>query len=98
VPAAVALLYLFAARLYDERTARASGAFMLTAVTFWTYGGVAYPYTLLAALSIGCAMLYLAGAARGEWSRVAHAARDGRLRHRDRVSPPISPSSLLRYG
>jgi hypothetical protein len=56
--AAVALLYLFAARLYDERTARASGAFLLTAVTFWTYGGVAYPYTLLAALSIGCAMLF----------------------------------------
>jgi hypothetical protein len=56
--AAVALLYLFAARLYDERTARASGAFLLTAVTFWAYGGVAYPYTLLAALSIGCAMLF----------------------------------------
>ncbi len=51
--AAIALLYVFAARLYDERTARASGAFMLTAVTFWAYGGVAYPYTLLAALSIG---------------------------------------------
>jgi len=56
--AAVALLYLFAARLYDERTARASGAFLLTAVTFWTYGGVAYPYTLLAALSVGCALLF----------------------------------------
>ncbi len=56
--AAVALLYLLAARLYDERTARASGAFLLTAVTFWTYGGVAYPYTLLAALSIGCALLF----------------------------------------
>jgi hypothetical protein len=56
--AAVALLYLFAARLYDERTARASGAFLLTAVTFWTYGGLAYPYTLLAALSIGCALLF----------------------------------------
>jgi len=56
--AAVALLYLFAARLYDERTARASGAFLLTAVTFWAYGGVAYPYTLLAALSIGCATLF----------------------------------------
>jgi hypothetical protein len=56
--AAVALLYLFAARLYDERTARASGAFLLTAVTFWAYGGVAYPYTLLAALSIGCALLF----------------------------------------
>ena len=56
--AAVALLYLFAARLYDERTARASGAFLLTAVTFWAYGGLAYPYTLLAALSIGCALLF----------------------------------------
>jgi len=56
--AAVALLYLFAARLYDERTARASGACLLTAVTFWAYGGVAYPYTLLAALSIGCALLF----------------------------------------
>jgi hypothetical protein len=56
--AAVALLYVFVARLYDERTARASGAFLLTAVTFWAYGGVAYPYTLLAALSIVCAMLF----------------------------------------
>ena len=56
--AAVALIYLLAARMYDERTARASGAFLLTAVTFWTYGGVAYPYTLLAALSIGCALLF----------------------------------------
>ena len=27
-------------------------------MTFWTYGGVAYPYTLLAALSIGCALLF----------------------------------------
>jgi hypothetical protein len=55
--AAIALLYRFAARLYDERTARASATFLLTAVTFWAYSGVAYPYTLLAALSIGCAML-----------------------------------------
>ncbi len=66
--AAVALLYLFAARLYDERTARASGAFLLTGVTFWAYGGVAYPYTLLAALSIGCAMLFWL-ALRAETSR-----------------------------
>jgi 4-amino-4-deoxy-L-arabinose transferase-like glycosyltransferase len=55
---AVALLYLLAARLYEERTARVSALFLLTAVTFWTYGGVAYPYTLLAALSIGCALLF----------------------------------------
>src|SRR4029078_11609460 len=29
----------------------------LTAVTFWAYGGVAYPYTLLAALTTICAIL-----------------------------------------
>ena len=71
--AAVALLYLLAARLYDERTARASGAFLLTAVTFWAYGGVAYPYTLLAALSIGCALLFwrALGAETGRGARLA---------------------------
>jgi hypothetical protein len=76
--AAIALLYVFAARLYDERTARASGAFMLTAVTFWAYGGVAYPYTLLAALSIGCALLFWlalrADARRGPRLAIATAA------------------------
>jgi 4-amino-4-deoxy-L-arabinose transferase-like glycosyltransferase len=56
--AAVALLYILAARLYDDRTGRAASLFMLTAVTFWTYGGVAYPYTLLAALSIVGALLF----------------------------------------
>jgi hypothetical protein len=56
--ASVALLYLLAARLYDERTARISALFLLTAVTFWAYGGIAYPYTVLAALSIGCALLF----------------------------------------
>ena len=55
---AVALLYLLAARLYDERTARISALFLLSGVTFWAEGGVAYPYTLLAALSIGCALLF----------------------------------------
>src|SRR2546428_10037978 len=54
---AVVLLYLLAARLYDERTARVSALFLLTAVTFWAYGGVAYPYTLLGALTIACALL-----------------------------------------
>src|SRR2546425_3761026 len=48
---AVALLYLLAARLYEERTARVSALFLLTAVTFWAYGGVAHPPTLPAALS-----------------------------------------------
>ncbi|OLB90854.1 MAG: hypothetical protein AUI15_23810 [Actinobacteria bacterium 13_2_20CM_2_66_6] len=56
--AAVALVYLLASRLYDERTAKVSALFMLTAVTFWAYGGVAYPYTLLAALTTLCALLF----------------------------------------
>jgi hypothetical protein len=56
--AAIALLYLLAARLYDERTARISALFLLSAVTFWAYAGIAYPYTLLASLSIGCTLLF----------------------------------------
>jgi len=56
--ATVALVYLLAARLYDERTARVSALFVFTAVTFWAYGGVAYPYTLLAALTTLCALLF----------------------------------------
>src|SRR5256885_6028943 len=56
--ATVALVYLLAARLYDERTAKVSALFVLTAVTFWAYGGVAYPYTLLAALTTLCALLF----------------------------------------
>jgi hypothetical protein len=56
--ATVSLVYLLAARLYDERTARVSAVFVLTAVTYWAYGGVAYPYTLLAALSAFCALLF----------------------------------------
>ena len=55
--AAIALLYVLAARLYDERTARVSALFLLTAVTFWAYGGIAYPYTLLGALTVACALL-----------------------------------------
>src|SRR5437762_13029202 len=55
--ATVALVYLLAARLYDERSAKVSALFVLTAVTFWAYGGVAYPYTLLAALTTLCALL-----------------------------------------
>src|SRR5713226_1426434 len=63
---AVALLYLLAARLYDERTARISALFLLSAVTFWAYAGIAYPYTLLAALSIACALLFWRAAAAAE--------------------------------
>ena len=56
--ATVALVYILAARLYDERTAKVSALFLLTAVTFWAYGGVAYPYTLLALLTTICAFLF----------------------------------------
>ena len=52
----IALLYLLARRLYDERTARIAALFLGTGVTFWAYAGVAYPYTLLAALTIACAL------------------------------------------
>jgi 4-amino-4-deoxy-L-arabinose transferase-like glycosyltransferase len=55
--ATVTVVYLLATRLYDERTAKVSALFVLTAVTFWGYGGVAYPYTLLAALTTLCAFL-----------------------------------------
>jgi hypothetical protein len=97
--AAVALLYLFAARLYDERTARASGAFMLTAVTFWAYGGVAYPYTLLAALSIGCAMLFWrarrAETGRGRHLLVATAAYGIAIGFRTDLAVFLAPLWLL---
>lgn len=56
--ATVALLYVLASRLYDERTGRISALLLLTAVTFWAYGGIAYPYTLLAMLTVGCALLF----------------------------------------
>jgi len=79
--ATVALVYLLAARLYDERTARVSALFVFTAVTFWAYGGVAYPYTLLAALTTVCALLFWraldpaqTGAGRGLRLLVASAA------------------------
>lgn len=97
--AAVALLYLFAARLYDERTARASGAFLLTAVTFWAYGGLAYPYTLLAALSIGCALLFWlalrAETARGPRLLVATAAYGIAIGFRTDLAVFLAPLWLI---
>jgi 4-amino-4-deoxy-L-arabinose transferase-like glycosyltransferase len=53
---AIALLYVLARRMYDERTALIAALFLMSAVTFWAYAGVAYPYTLLAALTIGGAL------------------------------------------
>jgi hypothetical protein len=55
--AAVSLLYLFAARLYDERTARIAAILLMTSVTFWGESAVAYPYTVLAALATLVALL-----------------------------------------
>lgn len=55
--AAVVLLYGFTARLHGERTARGAALLLLTSAAFWGYGAVAYPYTLLAALTIACAWL-----------------------------------------
>jgi uncharacterized membrane protein len=55
--ASVALLYLLARRLYDERTARVAAVFLATSVTFWAYSSVAYPYTLLCTLSLAVALL-----------------------------------------
>lgn len=54
---AVVLLYVLAARLYDERTAVMSALFLMTSVTFWGESVVALPYTLLAALTILVALL-----------------------------------------
>ncbi len=100
--AAVALLYLLAARLYDERTARASALFLLTAVTFWAYGGVAYPYTLLGALSIGCALLFwgamdreASAAARGRRLLAASAVWGVALGFRSDLAPFLAPLWLL---
>jgi hypothetical protein len=97
--AAIASLYLFAARLYDERTARASGAFLLTAVTFWTYSGVAYPYTLLAALSIGCALLFWlavrAESGRGPRLAVATAAYGIAIGFRTDLAVFLAPLWLM---
>lgn len=55
--AAVALLYLLARRMYDERTGVIAALFLMTSVTFWGESLVALPYTLLAACTITVALL-----------------------------------------
>ncbi len=74
--AAVALLYGFAARLYDEATGGAAALLLLTSASFWGYGAVAYPYTLLAALTVACAWLFwrVAAAARAQAGRLVAAS------------------------
>lgn len=56
--AAVALVFGIAARMFDRRTGAVAALLLMTAVTFWGESAVAYPYTLLAALSAGCALLF----------------------------------------
>ena len=76
--AAVALLYVLARRLYDERTGRIAALFLMTAVTFWAYAGVAYPYTVLAMLTILCALaLWHAATARTARALVVASAAVG---------------------
>jgi hypothetical protein len=55
--ASVALLYVLARRMYDERTAIISALFLMTSVTFWGESLVALPYTLLALCTITVALL-----------------------------------------
>ncbi len=55
--AAVALLYLLASRMYDQRTGAMSALFLMTSVTFWGESLVALPYTLLGALTVLIALL-----------------------------------------
>lgn len=57
---AASALYVLARVLYDRLTGIIAAAFLLTSVTFWYYGEVAYPYTTLAAGSIVLALLALA--------------------------------------
>lgn len=64
---AVGLLYLLALRMFSRWVAVAAALLLATAPTFWFYSGVAYPYTALAAASIGLVGLAVAYA-RGAWS------------------------------
>src|SRR5438876_8382188 len=93
--ATVGLVYLLAARLYDERTARVSAVFVLTAVTFWAYGGVAYPVHTPRRTLCG---LRAAVLARARSQRIARPPRDAAHRllrcvgHRYRLS--IGPRDI----
>ena len=63
---AVALVYLLGRLLYGRAVGAVAGMLLATAPTFWFYSGVAYPYTLLAAGSVGLAALALVYW-RGQW-------------------------------
>ena len=63
---AVGLVYLLGRHLYGRAVGVAAGLLLASAPTFWFYSGVAYPYTLLAAGSVGLAGLAVAYW-RGAW-------------------------------
>lgn len=54
---AVAALYLLGRLLFDWLTGTIAAALLLTSVSFWYYGEIAYPYTTLAAGSVALALL-----------------------------------------
>ena len=56
----VAALFMLVRLLYDRVTGLVAAGLLLTAVTFWFYGEIAYPYTTLAAGSTVLAALALA--------------------------------------
>lgn len=74
---AVALLYVLAARLYDERTGVMAALFLMTSVTFWGQSLIALPYALLGALTILVALLLWRAMEPG--TSVPPATRGGRL-------------------
>ncbi len=73
---AVAALYLVTRLLYDRPTGLVAAGLLMTSVTFWFYGEIAYPYTTLAAGSTVLALIAL-GVRRGLLPGVRGAALAG---------------------
>ena len=104
--AAVALLYLLARRMYDERTAVIASLFLMTSVTFWGESLVALPYTLLAALTILVALLLWRAVdpvtdppppreARGRWLALASIAWGIAIGFRSDLAGFLAPAWLF---
>ena len=65
---AVALLYRFGRMLFGRGIALGAAALLATSLSFWVYSEIAYPYTLLAFLSIACAAaIYQTWQGRTRW-------------------------------
>ena len=66
--AAVAMLYRFGRTLFSRGVALGAAALLATSLSFWVYSEIAYPYTLLAFLSIACAAaIYQTWQGRAGW-------------------------------